>query len=358
MRVHVVDPPAYTPPYDHALSAALARAGADVTLVTTRFAHGEVPAPEGYAVRHAFYRGAAGRRSRLLRHVPDMRAYARAARRDADVVHFQWLPLQQLDWLLLPRGVPKVLTAHDVLPREASPGQHGGQKRILSRMDAVIVHSEHGARRLRQEAGVAPERIHVIPHGAFEHLARLDPAPLPGGLEKRDRPVVLFFGLIRPYKGLDVLLDAWRRAAPAAELWVVGRPRGVDLDALRRDAPRTVRFVEGFVTDAEAAALFRAADLAVLPYREIDQSGVLFSALAFGTPLLLSDVGGFPEVAASGAAELVPAGDPAALAGALQSLIGDPARRAELSEAARAAAAGAYSWDAIARRTLEVYAAL
>jgi glycosyltransferase involved in cell wall biosynthesis len=118
--------------------------------------------------------------------------------------------------------------------------------------------------------------------------------------------------------------------------------------------------VTRFVSDAELAAYFRAADLAVLPYREIDQSGVLYTALAFGTPLLLSAVGGFPEVARTGAAELVPPGDADALAGALGALLGDPERLGALSEASRRAGApdGPYGWDAVARRTLELYSAL
>jgi glycosyltransferase involved in cell wall biosynthesis len=82
---------------------------------------------------------------------------------------------------------------------------------------------------------------------------------------------------------------------------------------------------------------------------------VLFTALAFGCPLLLSDVGGFPEVAATGAAELVVPGDPAALREALTGLLADPARRERLSAAARAGAAGPYSWDTVAQDTLEVY---
>ena len=105
-----------------------------------------------------------------------------------------------------------------------------------------------------------------------------------------------------------------------------------------------------FVPDPEIAALFRRADLVVLPYRDIDQSGVLFTALAFGRPLLLTDVGGFLEIAAAGAAELVPPGDPAALHEALTGLLADPARRERLAAGARDAAATTYAWDAIAER--------
>jgi glycosyltransferase involved in cell wall biosynthesis len=116
-----------------------------------------------------------------------------------------------------------------------------------------------------------------------------------------------------------------------------------------------VRFVPRFITDAEIPAYFRRADLVVLPYRQVDQSGVLFTALAFGKPLLLSGVGGFPEVAETGAAELFAPGDRAALHIALQRLLADPARRQRLTEGARAAATGRYSWDEAATRTLAVY---
>ena len=75
-------------------------------------------------------------------------------------------------------------------------------------------------------------------------------------------------------------------------------------------------------------------------------------------PLLLSDVGGFPEVAATGAARTFPAGDVPALRTALRELLSDPAALSAMAERARAAAAGPYSWDAIARRTLELYKTL
>jgi glycosyltransferase involved in cell wall biosynthesis len=355
MRVSVVDPAAYTPPYDRALCAALARAGADVELVTAPFPHGEVPPARGFEVREDFYRHAPagrGRRwARLATHVPDM---LRAARREADVVHFQWLAVQPLDQHLLRAfGRPRVITAHDVLPREPLPGQRDAQRQVYERMDAVVVHSEHGRARLVGELGLDAGRVHVIPHGV---LRPAGDAPLPPELPDFDGTVVLCFGLLRPYKGIDVLLEAWR-GIERAELWVVGAAR-MDAAPLRAAAPDGVRFVERFVSEAEAAALFRRADLAVLPYREIDQSGVLFTALGFGVPLVLSDVGGFPEVARAGAAELVPPGDAAALHDTLAALLDDPARRATLATTALRIADEVYGWDAIARAHLDLYGTL
>jgi glycosyltransferase involved in cell wall biosynthesis len=356
VRVDVVDPSAYTPPYDHALCAALARAGARVRLVTSAFTHGAVPRAEGYAVSERFYRGAPARgRARvawkLARHAPDMLAAARGAR-SADVVHFQWLAVQPVDTLILRAfRAPLVLTAHDVMPREARPGQRAGQRRLYDRVDAIIVHSEHGRARLVDELGVPAGKVTVIPHGVL--TPRGDDG-LPPEVAAVEGPVALFFGLIRPYKGLDMLLEAWR-GIEGAELWVVGMPR-MDTRALRAAAPPGVRFVERFVSDGQAAALFRRADLAVLPYREIDQSGVLFTALGAGTPLVLSAVGGFPEVAAAGAAELVPPGDAAALHATLVRLLADRAARERLAAGARRAAAERYGWDAIARAHLDLYA--
>ena len=360
MRIDVVDPSAYTPPYDHALCTALARLGADVRLQTSRFAYAAAPAPVGYERVERFYRrGPAVARSRarfaakLAQHVPDMLAYRRAAAA-ADVVHFQWLTVQPADVHLLPRARPLVLTAHDVLPREPRRGQLDAQRRLYERVDAIVVHSEHGRARLVDGLGIDPAKVSVIAHGAFDHLTAVPGArALPGELAVVEGPVVLCFGLLRPYKGIDVLLEAWREVA-GAELWIVGMPR-MDIAALRASAPPSVRWVAHFVPDDELGAYFRRADLVVLPYREIDQSGVLFTALAFGAPLLLSAVGGFPELAREGAAALVAPGDPRALAGELRRLLGDPAARERLAAGARAAAAGRYSWDAIGREHLALY---
>lgn len=362
-----MDPSAYTPPYDRALSAALAGAGVDVELVTSRFAYGEVPSADGFRVNELFYRrsarfGAGGRArfaAKLAEHGPDMLRFRRHARH-ADVIHWQWFTVQPVDAYLLPRGRPQVLTAHDVLPREPRPGQLAATKRLLARMDAIVVHSQHGARRLEREADVDPARISVIPHGAFDYLTQLgDERPLPAELAGVEGPVVLFFGLVRPYKGLDVLIEAFHDIA-GAELWVVGMPR-MPLEPLIELADSVrgrVRFVSRFVADNEIAAFFRRADLVVLPYRQIDQSGVLYTALAFGKAIVLSDVGGFAELAADGLVRAVPPNSPLQLAAAIQQLLDDPAERGRLERAAAAAAAGAYSWESIAARTVNVYRAL
>jgi glycosyltransferase involved in cell wall biosynthesis len=277
----------------------------------------------------------------------------------ADVVHYQWLPLPALDSRLLPSVHPRVLTAHGVLREEGLDRRLArGLRSLLERMDAIVTLSEHGARRLRERAGVEERRLRVIPHGALDYLTRLpDEAPLPEDLAGVEGPVILCFGLIRQYKGVDVLLEAFR-SIEGAELWIVGRPLGMSLDGLRKLAAAArgrVRFVPEFVPDRELPAYFRRADLVVLPHRDAEQSGVLFAALAFGKAIVMSDVGGFAEVAGHGAGRLVPPGDPAALRGEIESLLADPAARRRLASSARDAAAGPYSWDAVAEQTLALY---
>ncbi len=390
-------------------------------MFTSHFPYGPVAQANGYARHEFFYRAAVGApggrlrmASKLAQHVPDMLRYRRAAR-SADIVHFQWLAVQHLDGYLLPasrigngRRRPLVLTAHDVLPREPRPGQLSAQKRLYDRFDALVVHSAHGRSRLIEELGVDGKRVHVIPHGVFTHLAAgvSECSPVPSsGIEaevgisekgdapraraghrafesagangesltrvnvdrndatsaqaKSGRPVVLMLGLMRPYKGIGVLLDAWRGAdgeAPIedAELLIVGMPR-MDISELRAAAPTNVSFDPRFVTDEELSAYFQRADLVVLPYLQADQSGVLFTALAFGKPLLLSDVGGFPDIASTGAAKIVKAGDPRALGRALRGLLADRAALTEMCVRARAAANGRYSWKAIAAAHVELY---
>ena len=363
MRVQLVDPSAFTPPYDRSLAAALARGGTEVELLTSPFLYGPVPDAEGYRVDERFYRrssarglDASGRRAfKALEHLTDMLRLRGAL--DADVIHYQWLTMPALDSYLLPAVRPRVMTAHYILPPRPTRRQTRRAKRLFERMDAIVAHSEHGARRLREEVGVAAGKVHAIPHGAFDYLTRLpEEKPLPSELEGADGPVILFFGLLRPYKGLDTLLCAFRDVE-GAELWIVGNPRMdvAPLKALAATVGGRVRFVSRFVEDAEIPAIFRRADVVALPYRDAEHSGVLYTGLAFGKPLVLSAVGGFPEVAAQGAARLVPPEDPAALATTLSELVADSAARERLAASALEAAAGVYSWDAIAAQTLALY---
>src|SRR3954454_11106078 len=137
MRVQLVDPSAFTPPYDRALAAALTRAGAEVELLTTRFLYGPVPAAEGYRVDERFYRRSAARGNdaparlpfKAAEHLPDMLRFRRVA--DADVLHYQWLSVPSLDARLLPSLRPRVMTAHYILPPQPNRRQVRSVHRVF-----------------------------------------------------------------------------------------------------------------------------------------------------------------------------------------------------------------------------------
>jgi glycosyltransferase involved in cell wall biosynthesis len=211
MRVVLADPPAVTPTSDHELAAALARAGADVELVTSHFRFGETPAADGYARRELFYplssrvfgRSPLRLPLKVAEH-PLGLAALRASR--ADVLHLQWL-VPELDVRLLRPHPPSVFTAHDLQPRRTAR-KEGLWRSLLRRFDRVVVHSEHG----RAALGELDVDAHVIPHPVF-----------PSDPERRDDGrTVLSFGVNRPYKGLEDAIGAARRAG--ARLLVAGDP--------------------------------------------------------------------------------------------------------------------------------------
>jgi glycosyltransferase involved in cell wall biosynthesis len=341
VRVLLADPPAFTPRYDHELAAALARAGADVELATSRFRFGDVPTPDGYRRTERLYPLSARlfARSRLrlplkgIEHVDVLRSLMLAR---PDVLHLQWLALPQADVHLRFRA-PSVFTAHDLLPRRTA-SRRGLWRRILARFDRVVVHSEHGRETL---AGLGID-ARVIPHPVYPSTAT----------RSDDGATLLALGVIRPYKGLADAIEATRRL-PDTRLLVAGDP-AMPLDGLR-EAER-VEWRLGYLPQAELDRALSEATVAVFPYRaELDQSGALLQALGAGVPAVVYDVGGLAEpVRAYGAGRVVPAGDVDALTEAARALLDD----APALAAARAGAERARSeltWDAAAHSHLDVY---
>ncbi|HTU16160.1 MAG TPA: glycosyltransferase family 4 protein [Solirubrobacterales bacterium] len=364
MHVQLIDPSAFTPPYDRALARSLAEAGAEVELITSRFLYGPVPEAAGYEVTESFYRRSSARgleaRGRVpfkfAEHLGDMRRLR--SRIAGDVTHYQWLTVPSLDRHLISPKRPRVMTAHYVIAPEPSSRQIRSARKVFEAMDAVIVHSATGARRMNEIVGLPEDRIRVIPHGSFDYLTELpDEKPLPPELEGAQGPVILFFGLMRPYKGIDLLLDAFAEVE-GAELWIVGNPR-MDIEPLKAKSdrlPGTVRWLPRFVHDDEIPAIMRRADLLVLPYRDGEQSGVLYTGLAFGKPMVVSNVGGLGDVAREhDAALLVEPGDVAGLGSALETLVADESARSALAGKAAAAAEGPFAWGNIAEMTLDLY---
>ena len=366
MRVAIVDPASTTPPYDHSLASALARRGHTVDLLTSPFPFGPVPAPVGYR-RDELFLPVSGRilarnprsRSRFLvkglEYLPSVRRLSRRLHElEPDVVHVQWLALPRLDmrWL---RDVaaqrPTVFTAHHALPRD-NGASVDSRKRVYDVVERVIVHSRRGVDELAS-LGLARDRIEYIPHAVFEAQAREEPTP-PAGR------TLLFFGLLRAYKGIDVLVRALAEILDA-RLVVAGDPLDPvePLQELAREVgvAERIEWRLGFLPEDDVAALMHDAAVVVVPYRRTDASGVLATAIGHGRPVVVTDVGSLGETVRDfGLGEVVPPGDEHALAEACSRLLDDPARLAAAFEGTRRARA-ALTWDAAASEHERVYEA-
>lgn len=347
MRVLLADPPAFTPPYDHALASALAKAGADVELVTSPFRFGDAPEPDGYRRSELFYPLSSRlfRRSRLripLKLIEHPVGLVRLARRPADVVHLQWLAAPELDDRLLRLRAPAVFTAHDLLPRRTAE-KRDLWRRLLGRFERVIVHSERGRETLTG-LGVEPGRVRVVPHPVF-----------PSEPERNDDGrTLLCLGIIRPYKGIADAIEATKRI-DRARLLVAGDPLE-PVEHYRDQAGDRAEWRLGYLSDAEVDRTLGQATVALFPYRpEIDQSGALLRALGAGVPVVSYDVGGLAEpVRRFRAGRVVPAGNVEALAEAARELLDDPQALADAKEGADRARAE-LTWEAAARAHLDIY---
>jgi len=373
LKVALVDPSLFTVPYDAKLAGALRELGHDVIIYGEALASAEdmsvlggmrgIFYPELLTLRAKTWPGAAVRVAKGAVHWRGMRRLVDEVRVAApDVVHFQWLPLPALDRLFLRtlrRVAPLVLTAHDSRPfnEAASRLQKFGAIGILTEFDRVIVHTEEARARLTAY-GVRPCRLVRIAHGLLN-----DEEPVPATREAPGDPVrFLLFGKLKPYKGADLLIEAFRRLPPGlqdrAELHIVGKPY-MDVRPLLKAADGVggrVRLDFRFVPDAEMNQLLAQADVLVFPYREIDVSGVLMAALRYARPIIASCIGGFAELLVDGRhGLLVPSGDVPALAAAMSRLIEQSATRRAMGGAIADLAAAIPSWLQIARQTTDLY---
>lgn len=266
-------------------------------------------------------------------HWADPGTWYRVARRDADIVHIQhWMA--PLATYLLPlasmsrrAGKRVAITVHNPRPHESLSIFDALERQLLCAADVLIVHDENGARALRQRLGRRRCDIRVIPHGisAANREGRQASDYARVGLDP-DRRYVICFGNLREYKGLDILLDAWRQVVdqvPDADLiiagrlwtggkgglarvsvWLMGSGRHAEKIMARLDSPdlsQRVIFREGFVSDDDVDTLLRVSEMAVFPYEKFSsQSGAACRAAGSGCPVLVSDVGGLPDLAISG----------------------------------------------------------
>ena len=217
------------------------------------------------------------------------------------------------------RGVTKLLLCHNVFDHEQSPLKSALTRAVLRRADRFVVQSARSAGEIVSERPDA--RIDVIPHPSEPRAVIPDRAAARARLGVPiDAPVFLFSGLLRPYKGWDVLLEAFaaaRREVPEAQLVLAGEAWGSARDVPAR-APAGVRLELRYLSEDERALWFAACDAVVCPYRHATGSGIAADALAFSRPVIGSAVDGLAGIVEEGRSGLlVPPGDAGALAAAI-----------------------------------------
>jgi glycosyltransferase involved in cell wall biosynthesis len=303
----------------------------------------------------------------------DLAAFTRSlARRAPGIIHAQWLLMPGWDAVQIrrwrKRGWKVVHTVHDPLPLAGTGYSLTGlgAEKLYRACDALVVHDQW-SRQVLCRAGAPEEKIRVLPPGPpdIEEPAAISREQaraelgLPG-----DARVVLFFGHIKPYKGLDLLLAAWpevERAVGPAYLLVGGAFGQPCPDYRRRAAalglnPERVRFSGRFLSPGEKDIYFAASNLTALPYRRASSSGVLLSSYLRSRPVVASAVGGLPELVDSEVTGLLTAPqNPDALARNLIRLLKNPGRLDEMGQAARHRLDKYYSWPRVANLTARMY---
>jgi glycosyltransferase involved in cell wall biosynthesis len=289
---------------------------------------------------------------------------------EAELLHAQWwsLPLVAVFFCVCGifklRGKPVVFTIHNVLSHERTYLYKTTSKLLFRLGDHFIVHTEKNRQQLLSHYGIKSEIISIIPHGILDFHVRnqIDRMKVREELGiVACQKVILLFGAIRPYKGVQTAIEALPKVLQeipetvlliAGKLWQSWEPYQLLIDRLSiKNAVITFR---DYVPSGDVCKYFEAADLVILPYDRFDsQSGVGSTAIAFRKPMIVSDVGGLPELVPDRRC-IVPPKDPAALARAIIACFSNPDRLANVT-AGLEVVATRLSWSAIAQKTITIY---
>lgn len=379
--VFLYDPGNFTPYSARALAAALAARGAAVSLIASPSLTEETAGDQQVVVRHLFYPGLASRRwaqrHPRLRQLYKALAYASGVRRtrrllesvSPGVFHIQWSPAPSSDaglcrWLRA-RGWRVLYSIEDPLLRNAA----GSHARLMHAVDAIVTHTKAQAEALAALQPAQAHKIYVIPHGVS--------AQPPASAEERrqarlrlhlpdQKCVLLFFGPLKPGKGLDDLIDAvpeLQRAVPDAYLVIAGEAR-MPLPLLEdriaaRGLTNSIEIRPWFVPGEQMPDYFRAADLTVVPRADEAAPAVVLLAMSYGCPVAATSGGGLGEIITHDATGfLATTGEPEHLARTLSQALSDRVRLREIGQSARLRIEQAHDWKAVAARTFELYHAL
>jgi len=317
-----------------------------------------------------------GERSRLRKLAQELRGCLRLAlelwRHRRDSVHVQSFRSTAFEaplyFLLRPWLRNLVVTAHNAVPHEAARWHRKFFERWYHLVDRIHVLSSYARGRLVSEFGVPEWKLLLTPMGNCEDFVVRHPVDAGAACRSsldipQEARVVLFFGLIRRYKGVDRLLAAFELLAKAEDLYLViagstspELARELDAAIERSEAKARIRFRPRFSSDPELAALLRMADIVVFPYQHVYQSSALLLAMSFGKAIIASDIPGLAEYLDAGVeGVLCDTEKPTHLAREILALAREDARREALGAAAREVSLELYGWEGIAAQIQAIY---
>lgn len=378
MKVVVIDHSSSIIMYDHCLCEALVAHGCQVLYVGTNYLYTKFNQHRNYQCLYHFYpltnlllekvKLPIGFRKvmRGIEYVFDMISLVKRLRQlKPDIIHFETLPLPIIDmWFIrrIKRFAKVVVSVHDTSHRNESRIQFWGFIKCLRLFDHIIVLTSFSKGQVLRKAGISSNKVEIIPHGVFECYKKGVNHQLKVVDAKEDK-IILFFGVIKDYKGLDILIAALSKLPDEllqkSRLLVAGYPF-INIEPLRRLATELgvidrITWDLRFIPEDEVSSYFDAATVIVFPYREIDQSGAMHIALAFSKPIVATKVGGFPEILQDGVhGYLVEPDDPSGLALSLKRILTNPSQIHKMSLAVHSLA-DSLSWDMIALKTINIY---
>ena len=237
---------------------------------------------------------------------------------------------------------------------------------MFAQADALVVHTKDSHQQVLQHyPQVIPDRIYTIPLIAEQvHIppdATREKARAELGMNM-DTPMLLFFGNIKHYKGVDLLPEIFRLTRniyPDLQLWVVGRP-DTEQDTMHLETLKTldgVQVVDRFIPYEDIWRYHIAADIAIYPYRDIFQSAALTAGLSFGCPVVVTNVGGLPE-GVDGNGWVVPPENPQAFVEALIEALSDRERLQTMRVRSRQIIEERFGETVIAHQHINLYQAL
>ncbi len=379
------DPGHFLPNYLGGIGDAMRKLGVDVQVVSSRPLFEAREDSDSHTRDFFFFPLLRGRRLRLVRHRRILRRAIKVCSYPAGlartwlslrngapgVLHAQWAPLALFDGTLFHalkrKGWTIVYTAHDPPPdprvRRLAALRY---EWMLNATDAVVVHTKSEAERFAERYPGFGSRVHVIAHGASiqQPITEADIAASRDAIGiDRDRLVLLVFGLIKAYKGIEYAIAAMPAVVgqfPRALLVIAGEPL-IETERFRNQTAKlqleeSVLFRPRFVPEREVPNYLRAADMVVAPYTSVGTSGVVILAQSYGLPVAVTRVGGLPSyVERNRSGFVVPPRDSSRLAEAICRGLSDKDELAAMGRRGRQTLAHENRWSQVAEATLDLY---